>query len=305
MASVMSILRSGTILLGTLCSPLGCSSPAAGQAGEDPPASVGAKVRECAAMPSDWIWCDDFEDDRLGSYFEVENPGGRFTRAASVGRESSYGMRARWTAGAQSAGALHLAFGLTPQAYMVSVDGGSAKYREIYWRFYIRRQAGWTGGGGDKMTRAHIFASPSSFAQALAAHVWSGTGRDADYLTIDPASGTDAAGNLVATTYNDPNFRWLGAVRGNSPIFGASNEEEWQCVESHVRLNDAGQSNGEFDVWIDDAPEIRKAGINWIGSFSAYGVNAIYVENYWNAGSPVAQERYFDNFVVSTARIGC
>jgi len=31
----------------------------------------------------------------------------------------------------------------------------------------------------------------------------------------------------------------------------------------------------------------------------------MYLEKYWNDGVPQAQERYFDNFVVSTQRIGC
>jgi hypothetical protein len=29
------------------------------------------------------------------------------------------------------------------------------------------------------------------------------------------------------------------------------------------------------------------------------------VENYWNAGAPRPQDRFLDNVVVSTARIGC
>ncbi len=29
------------------------------------------------------------------------------------------------------------------------------------------------------------------------------------------------------------------------------------------------------------------------------------LDGYWNGGSPRAQNRYFDNFVVSTSRIGC
>jgi len=40
-------------------------------------------------------------------------------------------------------------------------------------------------------------------------------------------------------------------------------------------------------------------------SLSAYGINAVFIENYWNKGAPVVQERYLDNFVVSRARIGC
>src|SRR5690606_16146937 len=39
--------------------------------------------------------------------------------------------------------------------------------------------------------------------------------------------------------------------------------------------------------------------------YSAYGINALLLENYWNNGSPRQQERYFDNLVVSTQRVGC
>jgi hypothetical protein len=34
-------------------------------------------------------------------------------------------------------------------------------------------------------------------------------------------------------------------------------------------------------------------------------INAVFFENYWNAGSPVQQERYFDNLVISTQSIPC
>lgn len=123
---------------------------------------------------------------------------------------------------------------------------------------------------------------------------------------IDPASGTDSAGTLRTTTYNDfANLRWLGAARSQTPIFDSSHVGQWYCVEAHARLNDAGQSNGTFDLWINGNPEAARSGLNWVGSFSAYGINAVYLENYWNNGSPVAQARDMDNFVVSTSRIGC
>jgi hypothetical protein len=60
-----------------------------------------------------------------------------------------------------------------------------------------------------------------------------------------------------------------------------------------------------FQLWIDSALEAERTGLNWLGAFSAYGINAVYFENYWNAGAPQAEERYFDNVVVSTQRIGC
>ncbi|MBX7119820.1 MAG: Ig-like domain-containing protein [Gemmatimonadaceae bacterium] len=272
-----------------------------------PPPSGSALVNECATPRAGWIWCDDFDQDRLASYFEFEQANGAFARVGGVGNDGSFGMRARWSAGQVSAGALHLAIGRTPQSYFRPADAGTANYRELYWRVYLRNQPGWTGGGGDKLSRAFIYASSTSWAQAMIAHVWSGDNTASrDMLMIDPARGTDAAGNLVTTGYNDfAHLTWIGAVHGTTPIFATANAGVWRCIEAHVRLNDAGQANGLMELWINGTPEATRTGLNFVGSYSAYGLNAVFLENYWNAGSPVAQERYMDNFVVSTQRIGC
>ena len=215
-------------------------------------------------------------------------------------------MRARFAAGQVSAGSLKLAFGRTPQAYFRPVDAGTANYREIYWRVYFRNQAGWTGGGGYKLTRATIFASSSSWAQAMIGHLWTDDSDDPQHLVVDPASGTDAAGNLRTTTYNDfANLRWLGLVPGTTNLFNASHVGTWYCIEVHVKLNTAGASDGYMEYWVNGVQEARTANLNWIGSYNAYGINAVFLENYWNTGSPVAQERYMDRFVVSTSRVGC
>jgi uncharacterized protein YjdB len=269
-------------------------------------ASAGSAANECASPQAGWIWCDDFEQDRLTRYFEYDNQGGAFARAASAGRDGSSGMRARFAQGATNAGSLKLAFGRTPDSYMRPVDAGTANYREIYFRFYLRNAPNWTGGGGDKLARATIFAR-SDWSQAMVAHVWSGgNSSNWNYLLIEPVSGTDTQGNLRASGYNDAaNFRWLGSKTGTTPIFSSANVGQWYCIESRVRLNDAGQSNGVFQLWIDGREEAISSGLNWVGSYSAYGINSVLLENYWNNGSPQAQERYFDNLVVSTQRIGC
>ncbi|MBI4502574.1 MAG: Ig-like domain-containing protein [Gemmatimonadetes bacterium] len=266
-----------------------------------PPAS------ECASLRAGWIWCDDFEQDRLSSYFEYDAAGGRFARTSGVGYAGSVGMRAHWDIGQQSAGSLHLAMGKEPLSYFRPVDAGTANYREIYWRMYVKNQAGWIGGGGDKLTRAFVFAN-GNWAQAAIAHVWSGisAGPDGNYLLIDPASGTDAAGNLLTTGYNDfAHLTWLGQGHGLTPIFDAAHVGQWYCVEAHAKLNTAGSSDGVFELWINSSLETQRSGLNFLGSFSDYGLNAVYFENYWNAGSVASQDRYFDNIVVSTARVGC
>lgn len=260
---------------------------------------------ECENAEAQWIWCDDFEVDRLASYFEYDAADGAFVRMAGAGADSSTGMRVRWQTGQVGAGALHLAFGATPDPYFDPVDAGVAEYREIYWRVYLRNEPGWTGGGADKLSRATIFAA-DTWAQAMIAHVWSGSGDRATQMVIDPASGTDPEGNLITTRYNDfDNLRWLGSEASELAVFGSQSIGAWHCIEAHVRLNDAGQSNGVFELWIDGRAEASRTGLNWVGAFDDFGINAVFVENYWNAGSPRQQERYIDNFVVSTGPIGC
>lgn len=237
----------------------------------------------------------------------MNNAGGSFGRVNGVGNAAAYGMRARFITGQPNAGALHLAIGRTPQAYMRPADAGTADRRELYWRLYVRLQPGWTGGGGNKLSRAFVFASTTTWAQAMIAHVWSGgSAANRDFLVLDPARGTDVAGNLVTTGYNDfANLTFLGATTGTTPVFSTANAGVWRCIETHLRLNDAGVSNGLVELWLDGAIEAQRTGLNFLGAFNAYGINAVYVENFWNDGSPATQERYLDNFVVSSQRIGC
>lgn len=216
----------------------------------------------------------------------------------------STAMRAHFARGQVNAGSLKLGFGKTPSAGIHPVDSGTATYRDVYWRVYFRTDSDWTGGG-DKLSRAQSLVS-ARWAQAVGAPVWSGKDSGAAYLVIDPYSGIDASGILATTTYNDfAHLRWLGAARSATPIFDAAHAGRWYCIEAHARLNDPGRSNGLFELWIDDWLEARRADLDWAGRQREYGINTVFLENYWNAGSPTDQSRYFDDFVVSTQRIGC
>ena len=200
-------------------------------------------------------------------------------------------MSAHFEAGQTDAGSLKLALGSTPMNYFKPADDGIDKYRELYWRFYFRRDPEWTGGGGNKLTRAMSFGSTTSWAQAMIAHVWSGKSPYEMHLVADPATGTDpVTGEVLTQGYNDfANLRWLGATRGPTLLFDRGYAGRWVCIEVHARLNDPGLANGLMEVWLNEQEEIYKGQMNWVGPFEDYGINAIFLENYWNAGSPVAQ----------------
>lgn len=247
------------------------------------------------------LWCDDFEDmvPLNQKYFQYDSAGGSFIPVQGQGVGGSVGMQATWQSAQVSAGSFIRTFGRSP---VNSQSNSNTDFNEIYWRLYLKEQSGWTGNSY-KLTRATIFAS-SNWAQAMIAHVWGdGTG---DTLIIDPASGINSNGNLVTTQYNDfANLTWLGLVRGSTPIFNQADSGVWHCIESHVKLNSSGASNGIFEFWIDNNLEASRTDLNWVGTWTGFGVNAVFFENYWNGGAPGQRIRYIDNLVVSTQRIGC
>lgn len=254
-----------------------------------------------------WIWCDDFETDKTTSYFENPDP---LTRTAGVGINGSYGMQATWTSGQMNAGSLKLAFGLTPPGSGLTPPAGvdtTTKFRDVYYRAYLKSQPGWNSGTNNqsKFSRATSFVSVD-WSQAMIAHLWSNdTDGNNNYLRSDPASCVSGS-TVQCVGYNDfSHLVWLGAKNGTTAIFASPNAGTWNCIEAHVKLNDAGLSNGVEEFWIDGHLEASSTNLNFIGTYSAYGINAILFENYINNGSPQAQSRYWDNIVVSTQRIGC
>lgn len=266
------------------------------------PAWPASLTNECASPGAGWIWCDDFEVDRGQAYFE-----GSANRQPTTGVNGSSAAAFTFAAGNQDGGGLKIAFGRTPSSYLRPVDDGTTNYRDIYWRMFVYLPSDWVGNGADKLSRATILAD-ANWSQAMIAHVWSGEdpGNQSEYLMLDPASGTDPAGNLATSQYNDAaNLRWLGIKASGFPVFAKQNFGKWHCIEAHARLNDPGQSNGVFQLFINDKLEAEHNSLNWVGNYSRYGINAVFFENYWNNGSPVTQTRYFDNLVISTKPIGC
>ena len=270
-----------------------------------------ALTSECAnlALPAgEIIWCDSFEDEDLPpsglfqdnyANFQDTTQGQRFGRSANEAYDGAYSLRHAWQSGEVSPGWIYRMFGRNPVA---SQSHSQRDFREVYWRFYVKYPAG-TTMYPNKVSRGMIMAPSATAwaAQAMIAHVWL-VDTGSQFLRLDPASGTDAAGNLRSTKLNDnANLRWIGGI--NSPVPIAPGV--WQCHEVHVALNTAGNSDGVFELWLDDSLVASRNSLNWVGAYTDYGINAIMLESYWNGAAPQATERYIDNFVIATERIGC
>lgn len=279
---------------------------------KDNTAAGDGKSNECdnwQKVHPEWIFCDDFENDtafvRQGRYFEYGDDDGKFIAIDGVGLGGSRGMRAIFEPGKGNAGCLHLGFGKMPHSRFDRGIRSGEDFREVYYRMYLKMQKGWRGNP-HKLSRATVFAG-ADFSQAMIAHIWQGTvNYDEDGLGIDPVRCVDKNSNVKCKGYNDfANMDWLGHVSGVTPIFDSRHDGIWYCVEAHVKLNDPGKSNGVHEFWIDGNREVRRDDLNFVESYTDYGINAVYLENYIGRGMPQRQERYFDNFVVSTQPIGC
>ncbi|WP_405230060.1 polysaccharide lyase [Lentisalinibacter sediminis] len=264
----------------------------------------GSECDAIAVPAEELIWCDDFEDSDLppsgniaDNYYDYQPENGRLKRVTTRARNGAYSLQQEYLeTGDKSAGYFFRTFGRSPVSTLSHND---RTFRQIFWRMFVLHPDGFIGFPS-KLSRATVFATADR-AQAMIGHIWI-DGSNRDSWILDPASGTDAFGNLQSTKWNDfPNLRWLGQVKSTAPI----KTGQWQCVEAKISLNSPGLSNGDFAMWIDEELVATKNNINWLGSYSDYGINAVMFESYWGEGSHVAQTRYIDSIVIAESRIGC
>lgn len=239
------------------------------------------------------IWHDDF-DRKPKSYAE----GGTF-----LDDQVSYGGRGRslhclYEQGQRGKGGAKVFFGDAP-IYQNKAARNKETFTDIYWRIYVRHQPGWQGSPA-KMSRATSMVS-GQWAQAMIAHVWSHQA----FLTLDPVRCVKGD-QILTRKYNDwEGMSWLGHTPVSTfPIHATEESGYWVLVESRAKLNTPGQNDGLNQLWIDGRLECERRDMNFRDRYTGHGINAVFLEAYWNDGSPVTQSRWYDHFVISTQPIG-
>ncbi len=240
------------------------------------------------------IWYDDF-NNKPKVYAEGESPLDEHESLGGTGKS----MLCYYEKGSRGIGGRKVFFGDSP-TYKNKTVRPTESFDEIYWRIYVKHQYGWIGAPA-KMSRATSIVD-EDWSQAMIAHVWSGTGAS---LTLDPVRAVK--GKIVQTKgYNDfKNMTWLGNKPVSVfPIHSTRESGYWVMVESRVSLNTPGNSDGLNQLWIDGRLECERRDLNFRDYYTEHGINAVFLEAYWNNGSPATQSRWYDNFVISTKRIG-
>ncbi len=242
------------------------------------------------------IWYDSF-DKPSKQYFEQK---GDLTPKQALGGKGR-SLEVFYPKGKGGSGSANrkLAIGDTPVGSGKAVRKGE-KFDTVYWRMYVKHQKGWIGNGPAKMSRVMIF-NAGDWSQAMISHVW-GSGPN---LTLDPVRA--ARGDKATTSrYNDwGGLTWLGNSPGSQFKIHATEESgRWVCVEALAKLNTPGKSDGYNCLWIDGIRQCERRNLDFRSQYTKYGVNAVFMESYWNKGSPVDQYRWYDDLVVSTGYIG-
>ena len=248
----------------------------------------------------EWLWCDDFESDAQLNldYFQVNRANGTGV-SSDLFKGGQNSWKANYVQGVQENGNLKMSLGLTPVGQAYAKGDAATKYDDVYYRHYLYMPDAW-GENPMKLSRGMVFSN-SSWAQAMIGHTWNNYSLG---ILITPAKGTNEDG-VYTTQYNDPALTWPGAASSSLELFDADNAGKWHCIETRIKLNTAGLSDGKMELWINGNLEAVTENKNLRDSYTDYGVNAIFLENYTNGGAGKTQSRYFDNFVVSTERIGC
>lgn len=276
-----------------------------GESGGADPAPEAGPYEACPQeLPEGWIFCEDFEavGDPSKVFFDYVDAEGNFAPSDEGGASGIGAMKAHYREGVEGAGFMSVSFGNNPinTADRPGYRDGD-KFDEVYWRFRVKMQAGWPDAGPYNLSRISAFAQ-SDWGEAMVASLAS---NDADVNLRASAASCVQNNEVECAGIDGDALVPLGTLSGSTAVFSSARAGQWQCVEAHVKLNTPGEADGMFEFWVDGELEAGRTGMDWRGTWEAFGLNLLSIENFWVGGAPADLDRWFDDIVISTDPIGC
>jgi hypothetical protein len=239
-----------------------------------------ARAGECdnwQADHPDWLWCDGFESgDALSVNYQDVSANGMAVVAGEA-FEGSHSLRQSYATGQVDAG------------WIIRVNNAGFP-DHVFMRWYHKFEAGFSGFP-PKMARIRYRLRSGDWSSPYAVHCWLETD---GVLALDVAATNSTQANSAG---------WLPIARTAFSFADAKNIGRWICFEMEMKLNTPGSADGLYRLWADDSLIAERAGVDLRGSLTNK-INEIMLDCYWNGGSPRAQNRYYDNLVISSQRIG-
>ncbi len=224
----------------------------------------------------EWLWCDDFEDVKpLGEKYQDVSTSG-FERSADEAFDGSHSLRQHYTEGQVDAG------------WVIRVENNGFP-EHLFYRWYHKFEKGFNGFP-PKMARVRYRIRSGEWNSLLGIHCWIDNGNIVADVSAKNSSQTTGSG-------------WLPIARSPFSFDSTDNIDRWICFEMEVQLNTPGKSDGLYRIWADSSLIVERLNVDLRGT-ETYRCNEVMLDCYWNGGSPKEQNRYYDNFVISTLRIG-
>ena len=250
---------------------------------------IGSDASECfnwQTLHPEWIFCDDFETEQnLNVNYHDARHGGNTGMSVTTNDPFSglYSLEQHYVPG-QPAGWATRFIGDNPH-----LSSPGPKINEIYYRFYHKFEAGFTGMP-QKMSRVKVFRTAGDWEGALGVYLWV----NSYILCADKRT----------YIYDEQRYQWLPVTYSTLDFSDPANIGRWICIEARIKLDTPGQSDGVIQYWADGEQILLATGLPLGNESYAKGLNMVMWGCYWDGLSPKEQSRFYDNLVISTEPIG-
>lgn len=237
--------------------------------------SIASECDNWQIQHSEWLWCDDFEDSSplTNRYEDVSTNG--MNRSLDDSNQGQASLKQSYSTNQTNAG------------WVIKVnDGGFPDH--MFYRVYHKFSAGYTVFP-PKLSRIGHRQRGTTWKEIFRVHTWL---KNNGEVTLD----------VLAENSTQANSGGYLPLR-NSGYTLANHADEWVAIEVEVQLNTPGMSDGLYRLWIDDNLLVEALNIDLRGNTNDK-INEVMLDTYWNAGATSPLDRYYDNFVISTSKIG-
>lgn len=251
-------------------------------------------------LPESWVLCEDFED--VGNFADhFADVDGSGLAIGGPGYESPDALEITHFAQQSWVGEVRLRFGQGPAANNVAEPDG--QFEEVWVRARFRAEEGWPiRGPGDLLSIDGVQNNSgwgSTFKARISAGQFEPSIRNSAFTCVYPDQ-------IPCTGFNDWNFlSYLNGELGDVSVFDESVVTDWHCAVIHARLNTPGASDGSLDVLVDGQADASISGLDFRGTQSGLGFNALSIPTFMQTPLQNDHRRYIDDVVVSTQALDC
>jgi hypothetical protein len=229
------------------------------------------------ASHPEWLWYDGFESGAALSVNYQDVSANGMSVVAGEAFEGTHSLCQSYTQGQVDAG------------WICRVNSTGFP-DHVFMRWYHKFETGFSGFP-PKMARIRYRLRSGDWSSPYAVHCWLETD---GVLALDVSATNSTQANSAG---------WLPIARTSFSFANTKNIGRWICFEMEMKLNTPGSADGLYRLWADDSLIAERTKVDLRGSLTNK-INEMMLDCYWNGGSSRAQSRYYDNLVISTAKIG-